>query len=104
MNATTARSQRSSRCRSRWCASGCRAGWRSCARVSRRVQVTDFIDGLERDLVSAAERLRDGRPAGAHRQVPLRGLLLAAALFVLAAGSAAGGTLLVLRGSAIPAP
>jgi hypothetical protein len=66
--------------------------------------MTDFIDGLERDLVDAARRLRDDERAGARRGFPLRGALLAAALFVIAAGSAAGATLLVLRGSAIPAP
>jgi hypothetical protein len=68
--------------------------------------MTDFIDGLERDLVDAARRRRDAAAAAGRqrRGVPLRGMLLAAALFVLAAGSAAGGTLLVLRGSAIPVP
>lgn len=69
--------------------------------------MTDFIDGLEQDLVAAAGRLRDGAsPTGAAtaRRMPTRTLLIAAALLVLSAGSAAAGTLLALRGSVIPAP
>jgi hypothetical protein len=79
--------------------------------------MTDFIAGLEEDLVAAARR-RHARTAlsGAPRargsaarrtfprRPPLRSLLLAAALLVLLAGTAAGGTLLALRGSVIPAP
>lgn len=66
--------------------------------------MSDFIEGLERDLVDAARRRRDATASGTGHQLPLRGLLIAAVVFVLAAGSAAGATLLVLRGSAIPAP
>jgi hypothetical protein len=65
--------------------------------------VTDFIEGLERDLVDAARRLRDVSAGGARRRLPLRSVLLAATLLVMVAVSAAGATLLVLRGSAIPA-
>jgi hypothetical protein len=83
--------------------------------------MTDFIAGLEQDLVDAARRraaagtsasvsASASRGAGARarsvwpRRPPLRSLLLAAALLVLLAGTAAGGTLLALRGSVIPAP
>jgi hypothetical protein len=72
--------------------------------------VTDFIDGLERDLVDAAHRRAAARAAGhdtvrvLRRRPPLRTLLLAAALLAVTAGTAAAGTLLALRGSAIPAP
>jgi hypothetical protein len=72
--------------------------------------MTDFIDGLERDLVEAARRRaqatapRPGRTGTRRARPPLRSLLLAAALLVLMAGSAAGATLLALRGSVIPAP
>jgi len=87
--------------------------------------MTDFIAGLERDLVEAARRRaaaraqadaerfpyatgaaarRRGGGAVWPRRPPLRSLLLAAALLVLLAGTAAGGTLLALRGSVIPAP
>jgi hypothetical protein len=80
--------------------------------------MTDFIAGLEQDLVDAARRRAAARssassvPGGAGARVrsawprrpPLRSLLLAAALLVLLAGTAAGGTLLALRGSVIPAP
>jgi hypothetical protein len=72
--------------------------------------VTDFIDGLERDLVEAAQRRAAARAAGRdsvrvlRRRPPLRTLLLAAALLAVTAGTAAAGTLLALRGSAIPAP
>jgi hypothetical protein len=77
--------------------------------------VTDFIDGLEQDLVEAAHR-RSGAPSAAtaarvqtprrrrRRRPPLRTLLIATTILALSAGSAAAGTLLVLRGSAIPAP
>ncbi|HET6507486.1 MAG TPA: hypothetical protein VFG42_11925 [Baekduia sp.] len=82
--------------------------------------MTDFIAGLEQDLIEAARR-RAARTARApsssaamggrarsawprHRRPPLRSLLLAAALLVLLAGTAAAGTLLALRGSVIPAP
>jgi hypothetical protein len=67
--------------------------------------MTDFIDGLERDLVEAARR-RAAAPAPAPFRVraPRRSLLLAAALLVLMAGTAAGATLLALRGAVIPAP
>lgn len=75
--------------------------------------MTDFITGLEQDLVDAARRraaARSSAPAPGRvrsrwpRRPPLRSLLLAAALLVLLAGTAAGGTLLALRGSVIPAP
>jgi hypothetical protein len=76
--------------------------------------MTDFLDGLERDLVDAARRRAAGAiavgrggarvPRQRSRRPPLRSLLLAAALLVVTAGSAAGGTLLALRGSVIPAP
>jgi hypothetical protein len=66
--------------------------------------VPDFIAGLEQDLVDAARRLRDAPAGNARRGLPLRSVLLAATLFVIVAASAAGATLLVLRGSAIPAP
>jgi hypothetical protein len=68
--------------------------------------VTDFIDGLERDLVEAARRRAAGRDTVRvlRRRPPLRTLLLAAALLAVTAGTAAAGTLLALRGSAIPAP
>lgn len=68
--------------------------------------MTDFLAGLERDLVDAARRRAAGaRVRGAWpRRPPLRSLVLAAALLVLLAGTAAGGTLLALRGSVIPAP
>jgi hypothetical protein len=69
--------------------------------------MTDFIDGLERDLVEAARR-RAEAPAPTRvpfrARAPRRSLLLAAALLVLMAGSAAGATLLALRGAVIPAP
>jgi hypothetical protein len=65
--------------------------------------MTDFIAGLERDLVEAA-----GRRAAAGRARParprLRTLVLAAALLLAVAGTAAAGTLLALRGSVIPGP
>jgi hypothetical protein len=77
--------------------------------------MTDFIAGLEEDLVAAARRRHaqtalDGSARGASarrafpRRPPLRSLVLAAALLVLLVGTAAGGTLLALRGSVIPAP
>ncbi|HWI73126.1 MAG TPA: hypothetical protein VNT55_14320 [Baekduia sp.] len=73
--------------------------------------MTDFIDGLEHDLVEAARRRARASANAARRTTkpkrarpPLRSLLLAAALLVLLAGSAAGATLLALRGSVIPAP
>jgi hypothetical protein len=67
--------------------------------------MTDFIDGLERDLVEAARRRAEApAPAPFRVRAPRRSLLLAAALLVLMAGSAAGATLLALRGAVIPAP
>lgn len=96
--------------------------------------MTDFISGLEQDLVEAARRrhaseargaspaglsgvpaeafpyARAGDAGGGRRRPawrgypPLRSLVLATALLVLLAGTAAGGTLLALRGSVIPAP
>ncbi|HEU4977028.1 MAG TPA: hypothetical protein VFT50_18205 [Baekduia sp.] len=71
--------------------------------------MTDFIDGLERDLVAAARRLAAAETAGEgqrrpRRRSPLRSLPIAATLLVLSAGSAAAGTLLALRGAVIPAP
>ena len=69
--------------------------------------MSDFVDGLEQDLVAAARRRAVAAPRVRRR--PWRGLggrslLLAFGLLVAAAGSAAGGTLLVLRGSVIPGP
>jgi hypothetical protein len=72
--------------------------------------MTDFLDGLERDLVDAARRRGAQRNATrrwrrpARARPPLRSLVLAAALLVLMAGSAAGATLLALRGTVIPVP
>jgi hypothetical protein len=72
--------------------------------------VSDFIEGLERDLVEAARRRAAagaagrGSMRGPRRRPPLRTLLVAAAILVPTAGTAAAGTLLALRGSAIPAP
>jgi hypothetical protein len=78
--------------------------------------VTDFIKGLERDLVEAAERrVAAGSPASAEPRPtrtgsaraprpPLRTLVVAAALLLAVAGTAAAGTLLALRGSVIPGP
>lgn len=71
--------------------------------------MTDFIDGLERDLVEAAERRQNviaTTVACARPRVrpPLRSFVLAALLALAIAGSAAAGTLLVLRGSVIPGP
>jgi hypothetical protein len=84
--------------------------------------MTDFIAGLEQDLVEAARRRAAARgtlPLSASsattrrrrrarapwpRRPPLRSLVLAAALLVGLVGTAAGGTLLALRGSVIPAP
>jgi hypothetical protein len=70
--------------------------------------MTDFIEGLEGDLVEAARRLA-GRRAAEHQRGPrgrssLRTALMAAAIVVLTAGTAAAGTLLALRGSVILAP
>jgi hypothetical protein len=78
--------------------------------------MTDFIAGLEQDLVEAARRrataaatapARGPRRARARSRAPrppLRSLLLAALLLAALAGTAAGGTLLALRGAVIPAP
>jgi hypothetical protein len=76
--------------------------------------VTDFMEHLEHDLVDAARRLeaagaRSSAPASTRRRArwrdsSTRTLALAAALFTVAAGGAAAGTLTVLRGSPIPAP
>jgi hypothetical protein len=73
--------------------------------------MTDFIDGLEQDLLDAARRraialpTHPARHAARRRRRPaLRPLLVAAAILVPTAGTAAAGTLLALRGSAIPAP
>jgi hypothetical protein len=65
--------------------------------------MTDFIDGLEQDLVAAARR-RAAHAGRRRRRPPLRTLAIAAALVTVSAGSAAGGTLLALRGSVIPTP
>jgi hypothetical protein len=64
--------------------------------------MTDFIAGLERDLMEAAARR--AAAASPRARPPIRSLLLAAALLLAVAGSAAAGTLLALRGSVIPAP
>lgn len=74
--------------------------------------MTDFIDGLERDLVAAASRQAAARRAagGVRRRRfglgggGLRSFLLASALVVGTAGASAAGTLTVLRGSPLPGP
>lgn len=74
--------------------------------------MTDFIEGLERDLVAAARRQAAGetplpvRPRGDRRRWRWSGRTLAVAL-VLGTGTAtatAAATVAVLRGSVIPAP
>ncbi|HWI21447.1 MAG TPA: hypothetical protein VNT22_02415 [Baekduia sp.] len=66
------------------------------------------MPALEQALIAAATRLEappllqaHGRPS---RRMPLRSLMLAAALLILVSGTAAAGTLLALRGSVIPGP
>lgn len=76
--------------------------------------MSDFIDGLEQDLLAAARRREQETapvPAtapGARRRwiLPwsLRTILLAIAISVGAASAAAAATLYTLRGSVIPAP
>lgn len=70
--------------------------------------MSGFLDGIERDLVDAARRRRDARRvANALRlreRLGIRRIALAAALFALVGAATAGATLLVLRGSVIPAP
>jgi hypothetical protein len=62
--------------------------------------VSDFLNGLEHDLVEAARRR--ARISTSRRS--WRPFLLAAAAALLVGGSAAAATLTVLRGSPIPAP
>lgn len=75
--------------------------------------MTDFMEQLEHDLIEAARRQANMAPSsapGAQRRRPhwrdasTRTLALAAALFTVAAGGAAAGTMTILRGSPIPAP
>lgn len=73
--------------------------------------MSDFIDGLERDLIAAARRQAEGRaPAAARRRGgpwgpwSLRTVLAAVALAGTTAAAAGAGTLYALRGSVIPAP
>ena len=68
--------------------------------------MSDFLTYLEQDLVDAARRLSpDAPPARAKRRRPPFGsFLLAGAVALVVGGSAAAGTLIVLRGSVIPAP
>jgi len=68
--------------------------------------MSDFIQSLEHDLVVAAAHLGEQPTrAGVPRVRPsLRAALVAAGVTVLVAGSAAGATLVALRGSVIPAP
>ncbi len=74
--------------------------------------MTDFIEGLEQDLVAAARRQAAARRTAAEvrrrRFGPggggLRSFLLAGALMVGTAGASAAGTLTVLRGSPLPGP
>lgn len=69
--------------------------------------MTDFIDGLEKDLVAAAQRRATENGAQRRRGMPtwsLRTVVLAIAIAVGAASAAAAATLYTLRGSVIPAP
>ncbi|WP_210495308.1 hypothetical protein [Patulibacter sp. SYSU D01012] len=73
--------------------------------------MSDFIDGLERDLVAAARRRAEGRlPAASRRRGgpwgpwSLRTVVAAVALTGATAAAAGAGTLYALRGSVIPAP
>lgn len=68
----------------------------------------DFLDGLERDLVTAARRRRDTRRAAlltrVRQRLGLRHGGLAALLVVLVGAATAGATFAVLRASVIPGP
>ena len=68
----------------------------------------DFIDGLERDLVAAAERRRDARRAARlarlRQRLGLRGGGLALLLFACVGVASAGATFAVLRAAVIPPP
>ncbi len=66
--------------------------------------MSDFIETLERDLVDAARRVAKQPATRPRPWSGLRGGLLAAALVVGVAGTAAAGTLTVLRGSPLPTP
>ncbi|WP_026909590.1 hypothetical protein [Patulibacter minatonensis] len=81
--------------------------------------MTDFITGLERDLVAAAARRAatngpahapgtTGAPAGDGRRrsfgLPLRTVLVALVIGGTTASAGAAATLVALRGSVIPAP
>lgn len=74
--------------------------------------MTDFIDGLEQDLVAAAQRQAAARRTAAEVRRRrfglggggLRSFLLAGALVATTAGASAAGTLTVLRGSPLPGP
>lgn len=63
--------------------------------------MSDFLTYLEQDLVEAARRRSALSPS---RRRPLRSLALALALALVIGGTATAATLLVLRGSVIPAP
>lgn len=68
--------------------------------------MSDFVDGLEKDLVAAARR-RATANGGRRRRWPtssLRTIVLVLGITVGAASAAAAATLYTLRGSVIPAP
>lgn len=64
--------------------------------------MSDFLTYLEQDLVDAARRR--AVPIATRRRRPVRSLALAAALALGVGGTATAATLIVLRGSVIPAP
>lgn len=68
--------------------------------------MSDFIDGLEKDLLAAARRATAGSETRTRRmsRSSLRTVVLAIAIAVGAASAAAAATLYTLRGSVIPAP
>jgi hypothetical protein len=61
-----------------------------------------YLAQIEHDLVDAARRMH--APAKGRPRRSTRSILLAAALALLVGGTAMAGTLIALRGSAIPAP
>ncbi len=69
--------------------------------------MSDFIDGLEQDLVAAARRRAEATDGTRRKRLPswsLRTIALTIAIAVGAASAAAAATLYTLRGSVIPAP